>query len=168
MVSSNRVVTAAHCVDIVSGLEVVLGAHFMNREESNQQRRTVELAGLTWHADYNSGTLENDVAIINLPTAVTINDFVSPINLPTGADLTDVFTGQEVTASGWGRFLGSSTESSEFLRYVRTNVISNLACRIRFPLIIRDSTSELIFLRECHEFTYNSLNLNSLHLWIWP
>lgn len=122
----------------MSGLEIVFGAHFLNREEPNQQRRTVPLSGLIWHENYNPQTLVNDVAIIQLPTPVTLNAFVQAISFAEG---TNTFAGSPAVASGWGRF-SAGAQSSEFLRFVRVDVISNVACRIRFPTIIQDSTSK--------------------------
>lgn len=140
LVSATRVVTAAHCVDIVSQVEVVLGAHFMNRQEPTQQRRIVPLTGITWHENYSATTLTNDVAILVLPSAVAFTPQIQPVNLPDN-ELTNDFVGATATGSGWGRF-SSTNAVSEFLRFVQLEVITNNACRIRFPGIIRDSTSE--------------------------
>lgn len=139
LISVSRVVSAAHCVDIVSGVEAVFGAHFMNREESTQVRRTVPLSGLIWHEEYAPSTLTNDVAIIMLQTPVTPNVHIQVVQLPD--DLNNDFAGDLATASGWGRF-GAANVASEFLRFVQVNVMTNTACRIRFPTIIRDSTSK--------------------------
>lgn len=142
LVSATRVVTAAHCVDIVSSVTTVFGAHFLNREESTQVRQTVPLIGLIWHENYNPQTLTNDVAIINLPASVTFNSVIQPVVLPDGADLNNDFVGQSAIASGWGRF-SSAQASSDFLRFVSLEVMTNTACRIRFPTIIQPSTSKL-------------------------
>lgn len=139
LVSTTRVVTAAHCVDIVSGVEAVFGAHFLNREEATQVRRTVPLSGLEWHGSYNPQNLNNDVAIIRLPEAITPNNNIQIIGFPQGADASNNFAGVDAVASGWGRF-SSANAASEFLRFVNVNVITNTACRIRFPTIIQDST----------------------------
>lgn len=141
LISTTRVVTAAHCVDIVSSAVVILGAHFLNREEYTQVRQTIPADGLIWHEDYNSQNLINDVAIINLNTPVAPRAVIQPISLPSGADLTNNFAGELVIASGWGRF-SSANVASEYLRFVQLNVITETACRIRFPTIIQPSTSK--------------------------
>lgn len=143
LVSTTRVVTAAHCVDVVSSAVVVLGAHFLNQAESTQVRQTVPLSGLIWHENYNPQNLINDVAIINLNTPITPNSVIQPISLPSGADLSNNFAGDLAVASGWGRF-SSANVASEFLRFVQVSVITETACRIRFPTIIQPSTSKLI------------------------
>lgn len=140
LLSHNRVVTAAHCVDMVESVTSVLGAHFLlNTTEPAQVRITSPEGQFFWHEAYNPQTLVNDVAIINLPTPVTFNAAIQPIALapPTDGD----FAGTPATASGWGRF-GPENAISPFLRFVHVNVITNLACRVRFPTIIQDSTSK--------------------------
>lgn len=142
LVSATRVVTAAHCVDVISSVVTVFGAHFLNIDEGTQVRQTVPLGGWVWHENYNPQTLVNDVALINLPASVTFNSVIQPVVLPEGDDLTNDFAGNAAVASGWGRF-SSAQLASEFLRFVNVEVISNTACRIRFPTIIQSSTSEL-------------------------
>ena len=136
LISSTRVLTAAHCVDIASSVVVVLGAHMLREEESTQVRVNVPGSGLVYHPDYDTRTLLNDVAMIKFSSAVTLNQFIRPIALAEG---TGTFAGENAVLSGWGRF-GSTQATSTFLRFVNLQVITNLACRIRFPTIIQDST----------------------------
>lgn len=139
LVSHNRVVTAAHCVDVVESVVSVLGAHFLlDATEPAQIRITSPDGHFFWHGSYNPQTLVNDVAIINLPTSVTFSAVIQPVVLPAASD--GDFAGNAAVASGWGRF-GPENVISPFLRFVEVNVITNLACRIRFPTIIQDSTS---------------------------
>ena len=140
LVSTTRVITAAHCIDIVSSVDVVLGAHFLNQPEGTQVRQNVGTSGLIWHDEYNPQTIENDVAIIILNSPVTLNSVIQPVNLPSGADLANDFAGELAVASGWGRF-SSENVASEFLRFVEVNVMSNTLCRIRFPTLIQPTTS---------------------------
>lgn len=141
--TQTRVLSAAHCVDVVSGVESVFGAHVMNNlNEPNQQRRTTPESGLIWHAEYDPQSLVNDVAIIHLVTPVIPNAFIQTVRLPEGADLTNEFNGELATASGWGRF-SSENVASTFLRFVEVNVMTNTLCRVRFPTLIADSTRKL-------------------------
>ena len=162
LVSTTRVVTAAHCVDIVSSAVVVLGAHFLNQAEGTQLRQTVGTSGLIWHENYNSQNLNNDVAIINLNTPITPNSAIQPISLPSGADLTNNFAGDLAVASGWGRF-SSANAPSEFLRFVELSVITETACRIRFPTIIQPSTSKFLFISVITFVSW--FYIHSLYIW---
>ena len=53
------------------------------------------------HEQYNSQTYENDLALMQLATPITLSDHAFPVCLPTqrGKDL----LGQTVIASGWGQ-----------------------------------------------------------------
>jgi len=139
LVSTTRVITAAHCIDIVSSADVHLGAHFLNREEATQVRQTIPATNIFWHEDYNRATIVNDVAIMNLNSAVTETPAIRPIRLPRGADVDNDFAGELAVASGWGRH-SSANVASEFLRFVQVNVMTNTACRVRFPTLIQQST----------------------------
>lgn len=136
LISTTRVLTAAHCVDIASSVLVVLGAHMLRENEPNQVRVNVPESGLEYHPEYDTRTLLNDIAVIKFPSAVTLNTFIRPIALAQG---TNNFAGVDAVLSGWGRF-GSTQATSTFLRFVNLQVITNLACRVRFPTIIQDST----------------------------
>jgi Trypsin len=142
MLSPTRVVTVAHCVDTVVGLQAVFGAHFINREESGQVRRTVLLRDLVWHENYNPRNLTNDVAIINLLTPVTPNSVIQVLKLPQYDELTDDFAGKLAVVTGWGRF-STAQVLSKALRFVEVKIITNEICRKRFPTMIHNSTSEL-------------------------
>lgn len=111
----------------------------MRLQEPNQQRRIVGAAGWIQHPDYNRFTLANDVAVIRFPAEpVTLNQFVATIDL--AQDDSELFVGESVHVSGFGRYSDSSPSASDVLRFTVKNVITNLACRIRFPTLVQDST----------------------------
>lgn len=146
MLSPTRVVTVAHCVDVVVGVEAVFGTHFINRVETAQIRRRVQLADIAWHENYNPRNLTNDVAIINLRTPVATSSVVQVVSLPEDDDLTNDFAGKLAVVTGWGRF-SAAPVLSKALRFVEVKVITNEMCRKRFPTMIHNSTSEWSFHR---------------------
>ena len=144
LVSNNRVVTAAHCVDIVSSVESVMGAHFLlDASEPTQLRRISPQGHFFWHENYNPQNLSNDVAIVNFLEPIWFIPAIRPISFPEGADLDERFEGQLAVASGWGYF-GPENVLSPFLRFVEVSVMTNLACRIRYPSFIHDGIRELM------------------------
>ena len=66
-----------------------------------------------------------------------MNAFVQAIELASGSEL---FVGEEVYVSGFGRFSDSNQAASDVLRFTRKNVITNTACSLRFPFLIQTST----------------------------
>lgn len=102
----------------------------MTANEANQQRRTVTPAGIRLHPQYTPSNLNNDIAILIVPTALTFNQFVQPIAL--AASTAGTFAGELATVSGWGRISDGSTATSAQLRSVQNNVITNAVCAATF------------------------------------
>jgi chymotrypsin len=111
----------------------------MRISEPNQQRRIVPASGWIAHPDYSTTNLANDIAVIRfVDQPVTLNAFVSAIDL--ASDDSELFVGEEVHVSGFGRYSDDSNASSDVLRWTIKNVVTNLSCRIRFPTLVQPST----------------------------
>lgn len=62
------------------------------------------------HQEFNSRTLANDIALLNLPSPVTICDGIRPIALPKMASTYSTYAYHEAIATGWGQISdGKST-----------------------------------------------------------
>lgn len=99
----------------------------------------MQAAGYRLHAGYNRQNLNNDIAILILPTAAVLNQWVQLARLPTGAQLNDRFVGATATSSGWGR-IADGGGTSAVLRSVTNPVITNDVCTATFGGIIIEST----------------------------
>ena len=53
------------------------------------------------HPAWDSSSLANDLALVQLPAALELTDFVSPVCLPVGGQ--QVQAGDTVTVLGWGK-----------------------------------------------------------------
>lgn len=141
-ISTTAALTAAHCSDSTAvSFELIFGAVNRRLNEPNQQRRVVPApAGWTQHPNYNTPTpLANDIAIIRfVNNPLVFNEFVQPIALASNPD--ELFVGEEVHVSGFGRISDSTNEVSDVVRFTVKNVVTNLSCRIRFPTLVQDST----------------------------
>ncbi|KAI7815317.1 Serine protease [Rhyzopertha dominica] len=137
LISENYVLTAAHCVDGVNNAEVVLGAHNIRNDEATQQ--TIPSNEFIIHSGWNPSTLVNDIALIKLSVPAQLNQYVQTINLPSYGDASNTFAGRLGTASGWGRPSDAATTISDVLRYIETNIITNLLCNISFLGMIQGS-----------------------------
>lgn len=101
LVSNRVVLTAAHCLEDASSVQIVFGAHnIFTVNEPTQYRRTVSAARFIIHADYNSQMLFNDIAMISLENPVILTKNIQPIRLPSKASLNDMFVGKIATVSG--------------------------------------------------------------------
>ncbi|XP_023726958.1 brachyurin-like, partial [Cryptotermes secundus] len=67
LISERWVLTAAHCAG--NSYEVRLGATRLDIDEAGSQVLTSRTSIV--HENYNSNTINNDIAVIQLPTAVT-------------------------------------------------------------------------------------------------
>lgn len=101
LLSSNIVITAAHCLENSLGATVVLGAHYLfNPFEPNQLRIGLEPRYFITHPDYNPSMLYNDISLIYLPNPVSFNAFIQPIQLPDYEMMRKDFSGEVATVSG--------------------------------------------------------------------
>jgi chymotrypsin len=88
------------------------------------------------HEDYDGEKIINDVGLIKLPEAVTLNDVIKPVTLPSKADASNTFIGETARVSGWGLTNGYDDEISDVLNYVDVKVISNQECEEDFGSLL--------------------------------
>lgn len=123
--------TAAHCVDGGTSGTAIFGAHFWRNSEPNQRSFEFTGANIFLHPSWNPQLVQNDVAVVQLPTVVpTIPSVIRPAILPTTADMNYDFAGEDAVASGWGVFSQDNPVVSDVLRYVYDNVLTVNQCTI--------------------------------------
>ncbi|KAK6191995.1 hypothetical protein SNE40_003552 [Patella caerulea] len=130
LISSNRVLTAAHCVDgrSASQFRVVLGEHRLQNTDGTEQY--LSLSSLVMHPSYdgnnNNDGFAHDFAVLRLSgSANTGSSAVSIIGM---ANSGDDFTNEKCTISGWGRTVGGGSLPNT-LQYIAMTQISNAQCR---------------------------------------
>ncbi|KAJ0176068.1 hypothetical protein K1T71_008242 [Dendrolimus kikuchii] len=139
LLNNRRVVTAAHCWfdgrNQATSFTVVLGSILLF---SGGTRLTT--SSVVMHGSWNPSLIRNDVAMINLPSAVSTSSNIAPIALPSGTQLNENFAGNAAIASGFGLTRdGGSISTSQFLSHVNVDIITNTVCALSFPLIIQSS-----------------------------
>lgn len=140
LISNQMTLTAAHCVEGASSGTIVVGAHFItNQNEPLQRRIAVTPAHIRMHPGWDPSLIRNDIALVRLPAPVEINQAVRPAILPTTAQINLDFAGELGVVSGWGVFSDAEGVSSNVLRFVYDNIITNGACSLRFPGVIQPS-----------------------------
>uniref|UniRef100_A0A1V1FVE8 Putative serine protease 52 n=1 Tax=Reticulitermes speratus TaxID=60591 RepID=A0A1V1FVE8_9NEOP len=132
LISNTHVLTAAHCAASGTSYEVRLGVTRLDASEPGSVIVTSRISII--HPAYNVANLENDIAVIQLPSAVVLNEFINPVKLPP-AFLWDV-SGEHVLISGWGKTSDSASGISVALNYVNNTVITNAACVINYGDVI--------------------------------
>ena len=138
LVASKYVVTAAHCLyfdvdsnipKVPSDIKITLGEHDRSiKEEGILKEKTVGVAKIFRHEDYNPKNMFNDIAVLELSEDVDLETY-TPVCLPKTSD-TNSFYGKVAEAYGWGRtkYMG---QVSDKLLTVRLPVVgpSNSDCR---------------------------------------
>merc|ERR1739837_48284 len=105
IISEKYILTAAHCADGVYSHEVVIGAHEI-RDSSNT---IINAYGPTVHPEWDSFSLSNDLAILELETEIDWAEFgdnASPNCLASSGD----FSGQTALVSGCESYWGNLNE----------------------------------------------------------
>ncbi|XP_050550406.1 brachyurin-like [Spodoptera frugiperda] len=139
LIKANSVLTAAHCwfdgQNQAWRFTVVLGSI---RLFSGGTR--VLSSNVVMHGSWTPNLIRNDVAVIKLSSNVALSDTIAVIALPSGSQLNENFAGENAVASGFGRTVdGAGITVNQFLSHVTLPVITNIACRASFPLIVQDS-----------------------------
>ncbi|XP_039442593.1 brachyurin-like [Culex pipiens pallens] len=130
ILSSDLILTAAHCVWRATRGIAIVGAQNRNINEPTQQR--IPFSKVFYHADYNEKQdFRNDIAIVRLSSQITFNDRVKTVRLPARGENRQ-FAGLTGTVSGFGRTC-DDCDTSNVLRYTSNTVMSNADCRASSP-----------------------------------
>ncbi|XP_063828639.1 brachyurin-like [Ostrinia nubilalis] len=131
LLSTNRLVTAAHCwydgVGQAWRFTVILGTQFLF-----WGGRRISTSEVFMHPQWNPSNLSNDVAMIYLPVDITFSNNIQPIPLPDASQLRNTYTGQWAVAAGFGRTSDSQVGASSVISHVTLQVISETQCRVVF------------------------------------
>merc|ERR1712183_673180 len=140
IISENYVLTAAHCAGGASYFDVMAGAH--NVREGNEAGRVEITSYNGWtHPQWDSHTLSNDLALIELPSPLPMSSIISSSCLPFAGQIPSV--GSMMTITGWGKPSDSAGGISPVLREVRDiPVMSNKDCNDVYG-IVGDGSSVL-------------------------
>ncbi|XP_058457222.1 brachyurin-like [Malaya genurostris] len=130
LVSTNFVLTAAHCVISDSPASfgtIMVGAQ--NRQQQEPSQQNSEFGTITPHPNYVASLLRNDIAIISLASPVVFTEFVQPAVLPALSD-TRTFAGLTGTVSGFGRTSNTAgSPVSNQLWFTSNPIMSNADCQ---------------------------------------
>merc|ERR1719500_2548053 len=95
--NENTIITAAHCADGARRVEITAGAHDQSVNEPTQQ--VVISTSHIEHPDWNSFTLQGDVAILYLDSPLEFTNEIGSIALASA----EPAVGEPVNMAGWGK-----------------------------------------------------------------
>ncbi|XP_037787822.1 proclotting enzyme-like [Penaeus monodon] len=115
-------VTAAHClVYQPTAIVALLGYHDVTQADASAYAITVTIASTMQHEAYDATTVDNDIGLVQLATAVAFNQGIRPICLPFSF-VNEDFQNEIGVVTGWGTtsYLGS---------------VSNLLLDVELPVL---------------------------------
>ncbi|KAL1501976.1 hypothetical protein ABEB36_007194 [Hypothenemus hampei] len=125
LISSNYILTAAHCIVGVNSIDIILGAlNVSDVSEPAQSRQTAK--SFIIHPNWDESSLSSDIALVELSSPAKLNDYVQTIPLATGSNS---FAGLGGITSGWGKVEDNQNGITDILRYVKSNILSNEQCK---------------------------------------
>ncbi|XP_048794903.1 trypsin II-P29 [Lagopus muta] len=125
LINSQWVLSAAHCYK--SRIQVRLGEYNIDVQEDSEVVRSSSV--IVRHPKYNSRTIDNDIMLIKLESAVEYTTDVQPIALPSAC----ASAGTECLISGWGNTLSNGYYYPELLQCLNAPILSDQECQEAYP-----------------------------------
>ncbi|CAH2292212.1 transmembrane protease serine 9 [Pelobates cultripes] len=132
LISDRWLLSAAHCFDIYSDPKLwaaYLGTPFLNGVEG----RVEKIFRIHKHPFYNVYTLDNDVALLELPSPLAYTNLIKPICLP---DSSHSFPeGTRCFITGWGSTKEGGPMSRQ-LQKASISIVGDQTCKKFYPIQI--------------------------------
>nr|CAD7412122.1 unnamed protein product [Timema cristinae] len=141
LISNSWVLTAAHCAQGVSTFTVTLGSTSRTSAESGSVTQTLRSALI--HGSYNPVTVANDIALLQLTSAVASTSFIAPVRLPSYSQASNSFAGSGARVSGFGRISSGNSNVSPNLLFADVSIIANSECAKQFSGILSSNICTL-------------------------
>ena len=122
------VLTAGHCIrgQSIRGLRIIVGT----TKQQNHEGNSFSIERAIVHEDYNSWTVENDIALLKTTHSMTetSKDFSNTICLPESKASFD----GEVVVTGWGTTSEGGGRASSDLMTTSVNLLPDETCRAHY------------------------------------
>lgn len=145
LLNDQWVLTASHCFhrgDIpIDEVEVKLGKYDIEQVEPQQVVTTI--ADVYHHPNFQAGTFDNDIALVQLASRVPFTDYIQPVCLGDSATLErDFFTTEGVrlgTVTGWGQLTEGLNALPRFMQEVRLPIVDHELCKGSTTYVVTDN-----------------------------
>uniref|UniRef100_A0A8H7N5B8 Peptidase S1 domain-containing protein n=1 Tax=Bionectria ochroleuca TaxID=29856 RepID=A0A8H7N5B8_BIOOC len=138
LINANTVATAGHCSYGTSASSVRVRAGSNSRSSGGTQ---VSVSSILIHSGFDYDTLDNDISLWRLSTAISEGTNIKYATLPTqGSDPAD---GTILTVAGWGTTSSGGSSLPTNLRKVSVPVIQRSECSSDYSSLGYDVTSNM-------------------------
>jgi trypsin len=120
-ISSNQVLTAAHCTSGASASVLTIRYGSLSQTGGTQ----IQVSSIRQHASYNSNTIDYDMSVLTLASSISPGTNAAIGTL--AASGSDPASGAAVIVSGWGRTSGGGSTSSALLQ-ASLNIVARATC----------------------------------------
>jgi secreted trypsin-like serine protease len=144
LLSSTYVVTAAHCVESYTGLPVTVTIEMKQHDRTTPvlPAFTVFASEIIIHENYDTVTVDNDIALLKLHEPVSFDDKLSPVCLPPASNAPN-YRGATSTVTGWGVLSEVGNSLTDKLQEVEVEVLSNKVCKDKYLGVLTISDNML-------------------------
>ncbi|XP_049856830.1 trypsin-1-like [Schistocerca gregaria] len=122
ILTSNAVLTAAHCATDSGSLIAVAGEYDLSSNDGSEQE--IQVADQIVHPDYTGDVAPHDIAVFTLQSSLSLGTYVQTISLPTAGSIPA--GGSTAVLSGWG---AADDPMETVLQTVDVTVIDYETCR---------------------------------------
>ncbi|XP_062140055.1 phenoloxidase-activating factor 2-like [Drosophila sulfurigaster albostrigata] len=131
ILSPNVVLTAAHivCDRATQDLRIRAGEWDTQSVEERFEHQEREVLVKICHEKYDSGTMFNDIAVLNLRTPLEFAKHIMPICLPRQFEFPNI---ERCFVAGWGKEKFTSDTTRNILRKVDLPILDNRRCQRKF------------------------------------
>ncbi|XP_048845592.1 vitamin K-dependent protein C [Brienomyrus brachyistius] len=132
LISESWVLTAAHCLEGEPHLSVRLGEYDRTIKEGTEV--TLAVAETISHPNYNTESVDNDIALLRLASPVSYTTYIAPVCLPSHNLAENILhrNGTSTIVTGWGRKTYQGPMSLA-LRYISIPVVEPELCADVMP-----------------------------------
>merc|ERR1711990_36982 len=124
LLNKRYVMTAMHCVEEASSLTVALGEHNIRADIENHRAKTIAVERVIKRSDYDTNSVNNDIALLRLAEDVDLTSTIVPACLPSRNS--QKYTGWQALVSGWGT-TSSGGATSDVLKETSQTILANTA-----------------------------------------
>ncbi|CAG7823759.1 unnamed protein product [Allacma fusca] len=124
IVDKEWVLSAAQCFQSKNPSDYTVIAADFNKDQGEGSERALGVQTIQFHSGYNNETMENDIALLKLSTALHFGSRkIQPAVIPDG----DYKPSGKVTSVGWGK-ISETNGISPVLQKVYVDVVSSFQC----------------------------------------